>query len=137
MIPLRLCSPRHHVAFSVFPAATHRTGISPTSISLLCSRHAFSTQSLTECAPFLRTYHIPPLRSGSALTQAQLCCPCPLPLLPPSLSLCIFSKFSFPCGSIRFLKSAFIIGGLPIPEGQVSPEHLQTHSVRLEMPQLT
>ena len=46
----------------------------------------------------------------------------PLPAastFPPALP--IYSKFSFPCGSIRSLKSAFIIEGLSVLEEQVSP----------------
>ncbi len=68
---------RSIVQLSTFSLPPRRAGISPPSISLLRSHHAFPTQSLTECAPFLRTYRIPPLRSGSALTQAQLRCPYP------------------------------------------------------------
>ena len=108
-----------------------------TSASLLHSHHAFSTQSLTECAPFLRTYRIPPLRSGSALTQALLCNPCPLPPRSPALPIYFFSKFSFPCGSTGSLKSAFIIEGLSIFGEQVSPEHLKTHFVDFETLRLT
>ena len=112
---------RSIVQLSTFSLPPHRAGISPPSISLLLSHHAFPTQSLTECAPFLRTYRIPPLRSGSALTQALLCNPCPLPPRSPALLIYFFSKFSFSCGSTGSLKSAFIIEGLSVLEEQVSP----------------
>lgn len=118
---LRLRSPLHRTATYVFPTTTHRAGISPPSLSLLRFHHSFPTQSLTECAPFLRTYRIPPLRSGSALTQALPCNPCTLPPHFPALPIYFFSKFSFPCGSTGSLKSAFIIEGLSIFEEQVSP----------------
>ena len=112
---------RSIVQLSTFSLPPHRAGISPPSISLLLSHHAFPTQSLTECAPFLRTYRIPPLRSGNALTQALPCNPCPPPPRFHSLPIYFFSKFSFPCGSIRSLKSAFIIVELSVLEEQVSP----------------
>ncbi len=113
---LRLRSPLHRTATYVFPATTHRAGISPPLLSLLRFHHSFTTQSLTECAPFLRTYRIPPLRSGNALTQALPCNPCPPPPRFHSLPIYFFSKFSFPCGSIRSLKSAFIIVELSVLE---------------------
>ena len=49
--------------------------------------------------------------------------------IPPAqgmLSIYFFSKFSFPCGSIRSLKSAFIIGGLSVLGEQVSPCNTKT-----------
>ncbi len=113
---------------SVFSPTTHRASIPPSAASLLRCLHTFSTQSLTECAPFLRAYRIPPLCSGSALTQALLCNPCPLLSLSPSLPIYFFSNFSFPCGSIRSRKSAFIIKGLSILEEQVSPCNTKTRS---------
>ena len=122
---------------SVFSPSTHRARIPPSAVSLLDSLHFFPTQSLTECAPFLRTYRIPPLRSGSALTQALLCNPCPLPPRSPALLIYFFSKFSFSCGSTGSLKSAFIIEGLSVLEEQVSPEHLKTHFVAFETLRLT
>lgn len=128
-MPLRLRSPLHRAAIHVFSTATHRASISPPSISPLRCLHAFPTQSLTECAPFLRTYRISPLHSGSALTQALLRNPCPLPPRSSALPICFFSKFSFSCGSTPTLKSAFIIEGLSVLEEQVSPEHLKTHFV--------
>ena len=62
-----------------------------------------------------------PLRSGSALTQALLRNPCPLPPCSPALPIYFFSKFSFLCGSTGSLKSAFIIEELSIFGEQVSP----------------
>ena len=46
--------------------------------------------------------------------------------VPPALPIYFFSKFSFPCGSIRSLKSAFIIGGLSLFGEQVSPCNTKT-----------
>ena len=109
-----------HLIFRFF-FLHNKTSIPPSAVSLLGSLHSFPTQSLTECALFLRTYRIPPPCSGSALTQALLCNPCPLPPRPPARPIYFFSKFSFPCGSIRSLKSAFIIEGLSVLEEQVSP----------------
>ena len=79
----------------VFSFTTHRASIPPSAASLLDSLHSFSTQSLTECAPFLRTYRIPPLRSGSALTQALLCNPCPSASTFPFSSHLLFLKIFF------------------------------------------
>ena len=109
---------------SVFSPSTHRASIH--SVSLLGCLNAFSTQSLTECAPFLRTYRIPPLRSWSALTQALLYNPCPLPPRSSSLPIYFFSKFSSLCGSTGSLKSAFIIEGLSVLEEQDSPCNTKT-----------
>ncbi len=122
----------HHVApssalrsimhlISVSSPSTYRASIPPSAVSLPRGHHAFPTRSLTECAPSLRAYRIPTLRSGSALTQALPCSPCLPPPHLPCLPIYFFSKFSFPCGSTGHLKSAFIIGRLPILEEQVSP----------------
>lgn len=58
---------------------------------------------------------------GALLRKHSFAALAPLPLLPPSLPIYIFSKFSFPCVSTGRLKSAFIIEGFPILEEQVSP----------------
>ena len=50
---------RSIVQLSTFSLPPHRAGISPPSISLLLSHHAFPTQSLTECAVRSVPPHIP------------------------------------------------------------------------------
>lgn len=103
--PLHLCQ-LHHTAPSLafraimqlftfsLPLRTRQAYLL-TSVSLLLSRHAFPTQSLTECTPFLRTYRIPPLHSGSTLTQALLCSPCPTAATSPFPANLHFLKFFF------------------------------------------
>ncbi len=94
----------HHVApssalrsimhlISVFSPSTYRASIPPYVGILACGLHSFPTRSLTECAPSLRAYRIPTLRSGSALTQALPCSPCLPPPRPPCLPIYFFSKF--------------------------------------------
>ena len=124
-MPLLLRTPLHRATIHVFSAATQSRHISSVNIPASLTPR-FPTQTLMACAPYLRTYRIPPLRSGNALMQALLCNPCPLSPRFPSLPIYFFSKFSFPCGSIRSLKSAFIIEGLSVPGEQVSPCNTKT-----------
>ena len=76
--------------FSAFSPTTHRASILPSSASLLGNLHFFSTQSLTECAPFLRTYRIP----SASLWERSYASVAPQPL--PAASTFPFpSNFTF------------------------------------------
>ena len=129
IMPLRLRSPRHHAPDSIF--LPHYAPGKHTSL------HRYPCFAPTTLSPHSRLRNVLrsfahtvslPLRSGSALTQALPCSPCPPPPHSPSLPIYFFSKFSFPCGSIRSLKSAFIIGGLSVLGEQVKTQTMGKHS---------
>lgn len=122
IMPLRLRSPRHHAAIFVFSASTHRASIPPY-VGILAWRppHYLYTVAYGMCSV---PPHIPyPSASLRECSYASVALQ-PLPAastFPPALPIYFFLKFSFPCGNILSLKSAFIIEGLSVLEEQVSP----------------
>ena len=130
IMSLRLRSPLHHAPVFPFSLPLH-TGQAyllrryPCLATSTLSPHSRLRNVLRSSAHTVSL----PLRSGNTLTQALLCNPCPLPPCSPALPIYFFSKFSFPCGSTGSLKSAFIIGGFPNFEGQVSPCNTKTYFV--------
>lgn len=107
---------------SVFSSTTHRASIPPY-VGILAWRppHYLYTVAYGMCSV---PPHIPyPSASLRECSYASVALQ-PLPAastFPPALPIYFFLKFSFPCGNILSLKSAFIIEGLSVLEEQVSP----------------
>ena len=120
IMSLRLRSPLHHAPDFPFPLSPH-TGqaylrypcFTPTTLS----PHSRLRNVLRSSAHTVSLRFAP----GAFLRKRCFATLARLPPHFPSLPIYFFSKFSFPCGSIRSLKSAFIIEGLSVLEEQVSP----------------
>ena len=134
---LRLRSPRHHAPDFCFlfhyTQGKHTSfgGILASLPPLFLHTVAYGMCSVPSHIP----YPFASLRERSYASVALQ--PLPATSTFPCPSNLLFLKFSFPCGSIRSLKSAFIIEELSIFGEQVSPEHLKTHFVAFELLRLT